>query len=47
MENLFLEGVPQDVKDEISILYSMGVEIEELEYLIRLKFRRNPYLESS
>ena len=47
MENLFLEGIPQDAKEEISILYNLGVEIEELEYLIRIKFRENLYLNSS
>ena len=46
MENLFLEGIPQDVKEEISILYNLGVEIDELEYLIRIKFRENLNLNS-
>ena len=41
MENLFLEGIPQDAKEEISLLYNLGVEIEELEYLIKIKFRKN------
>ena len=39
MENLFLEGISQDAKEEISLLYSLGVEIEDLEYLIKIKFR--------
>jgi len=47
MENLFLEGISEDAKEEISILYNLGVEIEELEYLIRIKFRENLYLDSS
>jgi len=45
MENLFLEGIPQDAKEEISLLYNLGVEIEELEYLIRIKFRESFNLE--
>ena len=41
-EKLFLEKeIPSDAKEEISFLYSLGVEIEELEYLIRVKFREN------
>ena len=47
MRNLFLEGIPQDAKEEISLLYKLGVEIEELEYLIRIKFKENLYLDSS
>lgn len=40
-EKLFLEDVPSDTKEEISFLYSLGVEIEELEFLIRVKFRES------
>jgi len=47
MGNLFLEGIPQDAKEEISLLYNLGVEIEELEYLIRIKFRESLNLNSS
>jgi len=47
MENLFLEGIPQDAKDEISLLYNLGVKIEEIEYLIRIKFKESFNLESS
>lgn len=36
---LFLEDVPSDAKEEISFLYSLGVEIEELEFLIHVKFK--------
>jgi hypothetical protein len=45
MENLFLEGIPQDAKEEISLLYNLGIEIEELEYLIRIKFKESFNLE--
>ncbi|HUW43480.1 MAG TPA: hypothetical protein VMV95_00775 [Bacillota bacterium] len=40
MTNLFLEGVSQETKEEISLLYNLGVGIEELEYLIRIKFSK-------
>lgn len=45
-EKLYLDGVPEDTKEEISLLYKIGVEIEELEYLIRVKFRESLNLES-
>lgn len=45
MENLFLEGIPQDAKEEIFLLYNLGVGIEELEYLIRIKLRESFNLE--
>ena len=32
-EKLFLEDMPENVKDEISLLFGLGVGIEELEYL--------------
>lgn len=38
---LFLEDIPSDAKEEISLLYSLGVEIEELEFLIHVKFRES------
>lgn len=41
MGNLFLEGIPQNVKEEIFLLYNLGVKIEELEYLIRIKLRES------
>ncbi len=47
MENLFLEGISEDAKEEISLLYSLGVGIEEIEYLIWIKFRKNLNLNSS
>jgi len=40
-KELFLEGVSDDVKEEILMLYKIGVEIEELEYLIRVKFKES------
>jgi len=46
-EKLYLDGVPADTKEEISLLYNLGVEIEELEYLIRVKFRESLNLEFS
>lgn len=46
MGNLFLEGIPQDAKEEISLLYNLGVEIEELEYLIKIKFKESFNLET-
>jgi len=47
MGNLFLEGISQDAKEEISLLYNLGVKIEDIEYLIRIKFKENFNLESS
>ncbi len=41
MGNLFLEGVPQNVKEEIFLLYNLGVKIEDIEYLIKIKLREN------
>ncbi len=45
MGNLFLEGISQDAKEEISLLYNLGIEIEELEYLIKIKFKESFNLE--
>lgn len=36
---LYLEEIPEDAKEEILFLYHLGIEIEELEYLIRVKLR--------
>jgi len=36
-----LEGVSDDAREEISMLYKIGVEIEELEYLIKVKFNES------
>jgi hypothetical protein len=38
---LFLEDMPSDAKEEISLLYGLGVEIEELEFLIKVKFKES------
>ena len=42
-EKLYLdEGIiPEEVRTEISFLHSIGVEIEELEHLIRIKLSQN------
>lgn len=41
-KDLFLEeNFPSDAKEEISLLYSLGVEIEELEFLIKVKFKES------
>ncbi len=45
MGNLFLEGIPQNVKEEIFLLYNLGVKIEDIEYLIRIKLRESFNLE--
>ena len=36
---LYLEGISEDAKEEILFLYKLGIEIEELEYLIRVRLR--------
>ncbi len=41
MGNLFLEGIPENVKEEIFLLYNLGVKIEDIEYLIRIKLRES------
>jgi len=46
-EKLYLDEIPENAKEEISLLYKLGVEIEELEYLIRVKFRESLNLDSS
>lgn len=41
-KDLFLEeNFPSDAKEEISLLYDLGVEIEELEFLIKVKFKES------
>jgi len=47
MENLFLEEIPQNAREEISLLYNLGVQAEELEYLIRIKIRESLHSDSS
>ena len=41
-KGLFLEeNFPSDVREEISLLYDLGVEIEELDFLIKVKFKES------
>jgi len=40
-KKLFLEGISEDAKEEIYMLYDIGIGIEELEYLIKVKFEEN------
>ena len=41
-KNIFLEAeIPEDVKNEILFLYRLGIGIQELEFLIKIKFREN------
>ena len=39
MKKIYLEEIPKNTKEEISMLYNMGVKLEELEYLIDIKFK--------
>ena len=32
-----LADIPEEVEEEISLLYRMGIGIEEIEYIIRIK----------
>lgn len=42
MEEIYLgQEIPENVKEEISLLYGLGVEIEELEYLIKIKLKES------
>lgn len=40
-QKIYLEGMSEDARDELLFLYNLGVEIEELEYLIRVKLRES------
>lgn len=41
-KDIFLEeNLPSNAREEISFLYSIGVEIEELEFLIKVKFKES------
>lgn len=40
MERIYIE-IPKNEKEEISMLYKLGVGLEELEYLIDVKFNRS------
>lgn len=46
-EKLFLDGMSEDAREEISFLYSLGVEIEELEFMIKVKLRESLILNLS
>lgn len=35
--DFYFEDFPEELKEEIKILYSLGVSIEEIEYLIKIK----------
>jgi len=41
MKNLYIEEIPSTSKEEILMLYNLGVRIEELEYLIDVKFNES------
>jgi len=41
MKELYLEEMSEDAREEISFLYKLGVEIEELEFMIKVKLREN------
>ena len=47
MENLFLEEIPKNAEEEISLLFNLGVRTEELEYLIKIKIQENLHSNSS
>jgi len=40
MKELYIEEIPTNAKEEISMLYNLGVGLEELEYLIDVKFNK-------
>ena len=40
MKELYIEEIPTNTKEEISMLYNLGVGLEELEYLIDVKFNK-------
>ncbi|MFH1311125.1 MAG: hypothetical protein ABIH65_01835 [Nanoarchaeota archaeon] len=42
-----LEGIPEHAKQEIILLYNMGIKYDELEYLIKIKLREAIYSEIS
>ena len=37
---LYLEEIPEQLKEEIVFLYNLGISIDDLEYLIQRKFLR-------
>jgi hypothetical protein len=38
MKKIYIDEIPSNAKEEILMLYNLGVRIEELEYLIDVKF---------
>lgn len=36
---MFLADVPEDLREEISVLYGLGLSIEEIEYVISKKLK--------
>ena len=40
MNKIYLEEIPKNQKEEISMLYSLGVGIEDIEYLIEIKLNK-------
>lgn len=46
-EKIYLGGISESAKEEISFLYSLGVEIEELEFMIKVKLKENLILNPS
>ncbi|MBW6442419.1 hypothetical protein K0A97_01390 [Patescibacteria group bacterium] len=38
-QNFFLERIPKNINEEMNFLYDIGVDLEDLEYLLKVKFR--------
>ena len=36
-KKIYSEEIPEDIRKEISLLYDIGVGVEELDYLITIK----------
>ena len=43
---LYLEGVSEDTKEELLFLYNLGIEINELEFLVQTKINETLFLKS-
>jgi len=41
MKKIYIEEIPKSSKEEISMLYNLGVGLDELEYLIDVKFNNS------
>ena len=39
-KEIYCEEIPEDLKKEMSLLYDIGVGVEELDYLITIKLNR-------